>query len=214
MPVIALFTLFELVIFNPRHNETRGNLALLDVAAGFFSHLEYASNGSLPSSLVSEFAYIAREYVNNHHKPETASIEPSHHQHPPHPQLPSVPAATMTMSTPTVNKESKGNVPQQQAPETNPMDDNVVPFIMSSFTPSGPPLPMTIVDETGMVGMDSPSGSVSLDGINFPMGETAWGMCDDFLLGTDVMDLFNYQVPGLDPFYTHIFEGQDQTMGG
>jgi hypothetical protein len=40
-------------------------MALLHVASGHFSRIEYASGGSLPGSLVSEFAFIAGEYVKN-----------------------------------------------------------------------------------------------------------------------------------------------------
>lgn len=46
------------------HPDTRSNLALLDIAGGHFSRIEFASEGSLPGSLIAEFAYIAREYVN------------------------------------------------------------------------------------------------------------------------------------------------------
>ena len=68
MPITALFVLFDLVVHNPRHPEIWSNLALLDVAGGHFSRMQYASGGSLPGSLITEFAYIAREYVNNVHR--------------------------------------------------------------------------------------------------------------------------------------------------
>lgn len=66
LPLIALFILFDLVIHNPSHPETSGNLALLEVAAGHFSRLEYVSGGTLPSSILAEFAYLARNYVRSH----------------------------------------------------------------------------------------------------------------------------------------------------
>lgn len=65
MPLSALFILFDFVVHNPNHRETRSNLALLDVAAGYFSRLEYATGGSLPSSLLSDFAHIARHFVRD-----------------------------------------------------------------------------------------------------------------------------------------------------
>ncbi|KIW29434.1 hypothetical protein, variant [Cladophialophora immunda] len=65
IPVAALFVLFDLIIHNPKHPETGSNLALLHVASGHFSRIEYASGGSLPGSMVSEFAFIASEYVKN-----------------------------------------------------------------------------------------------------------------------------------------------------
>ncbi|CAN9323213.1 unnamed protein product [Alternaria alternata] len=41
----------------------QANLALLDVGCGHFSGLEYASQGTLPGSIASEFTQIARTYV-------------------------------------------------------------------------------------------------------------------------------------------------------
>lgn len=65
MPLSALFILFDFVVHNPTHSETKSNLSLLGVVAGYFCRLEYASRGSLPSSLLSEFAAIARQYVDD-----------------------------------------------------------------------------------------------------------------------------------------------------
>ena len=65
MPLSALFILFDFVVHNPTHPETKSNLSLLGVAAGYFCRLEYASKGSLPSSLLSDFAAIARQYVDD-----------------------------------------------------------------------------------------------------------------------------------------------------
>ncbi|KAL1990980.1 hypothetical protein VTN49DRAFT_5484 [Thermomyces lanuginosus] len=65
IPLSALFILFDFVVHNPTHPETGTNLALLDVAAGYFSRLEYATGGSLPSSLLSDFSHIARQYVRD-----------------------------------------------------------------------------------------------------------------------------------------------------
>ncbi|KAN0096609.1 Fungal specific transcription factor domain containing protein [Hyaloscypha variabilis] len=65
IPLSALFILFDFVVHNPTHPDTKSNLSLLGVAAGYFCRLEYASGGSLPSSLLSDFAYIARQYVQD-----------------------------------------------------------------------------------------------------------------------------------------------------
>ncbi|RSL83601.1 hypothetical protein CEP52_016675 [Fusarium oligoseptatum] len=62
---VLFFVLFDQVINDPKHPDTRSNLALLDIAGGHFSRIEFASEGSLPGSLIAEFAYIAREYVND-----------------------------------------------------------------------------------------------------------------------------------------------------
>ncbi|KAB8264315.1 fungal-specific transcription factor domain-containing protein [Aspergillus pseudonomiae] len=65
MPLVALFILFDFVVHNPTHSETKTNLAMLDIVSGHFALLEHASNGSLPCSLVSEFAHIARQHVKD-----------------------------------------------------------------------------------------------------------------------------------------------------
>ncbi|CAO2657982.1 Nn.00g072420.m01.CDS01 [Neocucurbitaria sp. VM-36] len=62
-PLAAFLVLFDLVIDNPTHPETTANLALLDVGSGHFSGIEYASQGTLPGSIASEFTQIARAYV-------------------------------------------------------------------------------------------------------------------------------------------------------
>ncbi|KAF5635814.1 hypothetical protein F52700_5126 [Fusarium sp. NRRL 52700] len=66
IPLCALFLLFDHVISNPKSSDTRSNLALLDIAGGHFSRLEFASGGTLPGSLISEFTYMAREYINQY----------------------------------------------------------------------------------------------------------------------------------------------------
>lgn len=74
IPVVALFILFDLVVTNPKHAGTATNLALLDMAGGHFSRIEYASGGSLPGSLIGEFAHIAREYVNTVKNEEPSNL--------------------------------------------------------------------------------------------------------------------------------------------
>lgn len=65
LPLAALFILFDFVVHNPTHPETRNNLALLDVAAGHFSLLDYKSEGFLPGSILTKFAHIARQFVKD-----------------------------------------------------------------------------------------------------------------------------------------------------
>ncbi|KAL4795096.1 fungal-specific transcription factor domain-containing protein [Aspergillus venezuelensis] len=62
-PLSALIILFDLIVQNPTHPETSLNLALLDIASGHFSRIEYASKGVLPGSLISAFAHLARQYI-------------------------------------------------------------------------------------------------------------------------------------------------------
>ena len=65
MPVSALFVLFDFVVHNPYHPESSTNLTFLDVVGAYFTRLEYATEGSLPSSLMAEFALIARQFVRD-----------------------------------------------------------------------------------------------------------------------------------------------------
>lgn len=212
VPVIALFTLFELVIFNPKHHETRGNLALLDIAGGYFSRLEYASHGSLHASLVSEFAYIAREYVNSLHNPEASGPNPNAQQN----NLPSqqrhsksMSAAAMVLRSPSLEKDHTGGSPNQQ--------DIPIPATIQPLVPNAEQaLPM--MGDADMVPLESPS-PLSMDGLNFPMGEAAWGVNNDYLLGTDVMDLFNYSLTNMDSFFAQfhdgsVHDGSGTQMGG
>ncbi|KAF2179550.1 hypothetical protein K469DRAFT_595365, partial [Zopfia rhizophila CBS 207.26] len=65
MPLSASFILFDFIVHNPIHPETKRNLSLLGVASGYFCRLEYASGGSLPSSPFSDFVHIAGQYVRD-----------------------------------------------------------------------------------------------------------------------------------------------------
>ncbi|OBR09152.1 Fungal specific transcription factor domain containing protein [Colletotrichum higginsianum IMI 349063] len=63
IPVMAFFVLFELVIHNPRQQQTAANLALLDVMSAHCNRMDVMSNGALPGDFIGEFAHIARSYV-------------------------------------------------------------------------------------------------------------------------------------------------------
>lgn len=65
MPISATFILFDFIIHDPTHDKTRSNLSLLGIAAGYFCSLEYASGGALQTSLLSDIAHIARDYIHN-----------------------------------------------------------------------------------------------------------------------------------------------------
>jgi hypothetical protein len=65
LPLSALFILFDFVIHHPTNPEIRSYLTLLDIVAGHFSQLDHASNGVIPSSYLSEFSHMARQYVQN-----------------------------------------------------------------------------------------------------------------------------------------------------
>lgn len=73
MPLSALFILFDFVVQNPQHADTRANLTLLDIVSGHFSQLEHVSGGALPGNYLSEFAHIARRYVQELPTPPPAA---------------------------------------------------------------------------------------------------------------------------------------------
>ncbi len=64
MPTSALFVIFDFVIHNPTHSSTERNLALLDQVAAYLTLLDIASRGNIPGSVMSQFAGIARQYVD------------------------------------------------------------------------------------------------------------------------------------------------------
>lgn len=146
IPLTALFVLFDMVVQDGRvHSpETQSNLALLDMAAGHFSRIEYASGGTLPGSLIAEFAHVAREYVNT--RPEDVAA--------------SLPDTAKTAADPMTTLAA-----DQQVSLTGVELGAGWPF--------------------------EPAGN----------GGTQVQMDGDFGVGTDVMDLFNYFVPDLDPMF-------------
>lgn len=76
LPLSAMFVLFDMVIQKPTHPETQTNLALLDTVAGYFSRFDYATGGSIPSSLFSGFAHIANQFVRDQWQNTTTAEEP------------------------------------------------------------------------------------------------------------------------------------------
>jgi hypothetical protein len=78
LPLSALFILFDFVIHHPTDPEIRSYLTLLDIVAGHFSQLDHASEGVIPSSYLSEFSHMARQYVQNGSKQtSTTSVTPN-----------------------------------------------------------------------------------------------------------------------------------------
>ncbi|KAJ5727696.1 hypothetical protein N7493_005516 [Penicillium malachiteum] len=63
VPLSAIFILFDFVIHNPSHTETKSNIALLGVGAGYFCGVEFSWDGRLQFSLLSDLAQIARDYI-------------------------------------------------------------------------------------------------------------------------------------------------------
>jgi hypothetical protein len=70
MPIVAAFILFDFVVHNPGHPETRRNLAFLDIPAGYFTRLELVctSRDGLPGVNLAEFSMIVRQYIIDQEK--------------------------------------------------------------------------------------------------------------------------------------------------
>jgi hypothetical protein len=150
---MALFVLFDHVLQNPTHPETGNNLALIDIAGGYFSRLEYASGGSLPGSLITEFAHIAREYANGVRRQ-------------PQPQgRADDPAMPQTEASPLGTSQRRTSAPGSAAPGR----------LGEMFTPT-----------EGV--LDLPSDAL-------------YDLGSDLLAGTDLMGLFSYNIPGIDPLF-------------
>lgn len=63
--MVAMFIIFDFVIKNPLHPETRANLSFLDIVAAHFARLDLALEGTLHDIKVAEFTSIARLYVGS-----------------------------------------------------------------------------------------------------------------------------------------------------
>ncbi|KAJ5663312.1 hypothetical protein N7507_004043 [Penicillium longicatenatum] len=182
MPLSCLLILFDLVVHNPEHPETGISLALLDIAGGHFSRLEFASKGTLPGSLIAEFAHLARQYVtekrqekNKYKTPDSSTNEPG----------PSIqPAVTETTGT----TQSVVVFPGAEAENYNQMADSLPALSQEplapgpSTTPLWTPNTLHKADELFLPLIDDPS--YHIDGLE--------------LLGIDLKDLFDHPYPILD----------------
>ncbi|GKZ26322.1 hypothetical protein AbraIFM66951_002246 [Aspergillus brasiliensis] len=180
LPLSALMILFDLVVHNANHPETGLSLALLDIAGGHFSRLEYASNGALPGSLIAEFAHIARQYVSETRKPKSMSRDSNETNLPF--QAQDRIQASPTMPGPTSTSVTAGQAdlaPQgvlSQVPEPVATD---APEAMQPWSPAS---------------LDR-SEALFLPYIDDP----TYYFGDLQLLGIDLKDLFDhsYQLPGV-----------------
>ncbi|KAH0439637.1 fungal specific transcription factor domain-containing protein [Colletotrichum camelliae] len=180
IPITALFVLFDIVVHDPRQPEVASNLALLDMAAGHFSRIEYASGGTLPGSLIAEFAKIARDYVNEiqHGDIRISGLGRSS-------------TATQDLSTSLPRPPtSRGNIkPMEMTLDLS----NTMPG--DAFTTTAMTMPSSFADFSFDNGLDQVSPGA--------------------LMGTDVMGIFSYFLPDLDPmFYQGLSAEYDFSQGG
>ncbi|CAH0020600.1 unnamed protein product [Clonostachys rhizophaga] len=200
IPLAALFVLFDSVVHNPRQPETYSNLALLDMAAGHFSRLEYCSNGTLPGSLISEFSHVARTYVNGIQSRD------------------SVPTGSHGNSVKDTSLLPGGSL--QDKGSTN----GVSPEITRTQPPAAQDLVMTTSGEqlrtVGEAGADFPESSESFEpfgGMDYSIDAFGGNISGEPSLGTNVLDLFNNFLPDLDPMLYHGMSGNfdlNMQLGG
>ncbi|KAK1486735.1 hypothetical protein CCUS01_15065 [Colletotrichum cuscutae] len=177
IPVTALFVLFDLVIHDPRQPDTGTNLALLDMVAGHFSRIEYASGGTVPGSLIAEFAKIARDYVNEIQHAEAGLMNPAR------PHAPTNPS-TMQMVQQSSELDARNN---KQVDRPTQMTLDLSDTLPREAMMSGP------MQQPGYTDFAFDSG----------MGQVS----PSALMGTDVMGIFNYFLPDLDPMF---YQGMTQ----
>ncbi|KAM9875304.1 hypothetical protein VDGE_00668 [Verticillium dahliae] len=163
IPIIGLFVVFDFVIHSPLHVNTPSHLALLDMAGGHFSRIEYRSQGYLPGSLISEFAHIARDYVNDAHQKQEAR-------------------ATQAQTLPEIVNVPQ---PQQGAAQVQAMAN----------APKVGPKEGIPSDMDNVASAELPDFSMAFNG--FPDYTPS-----NATMGTDVMGIFNYYLPELDPMFS------------
>jgi hypothetical protein len=61
--MVAMFIIFDFVVHNPLHPETRKNLSYLDIVAAHYARLDLLAQGTIHDAKVAEFTTIARLYV-------------------------------------------------------------------------------------------------------------------------------------------------------
>ncbi|KAK6225679.1 hypothetical protein QIS74_01726 [Colletotrichum tabaci] len=180
IPITALFVLFDIVIHDPQLPDTASNLALLDMAAGHFSRIEFVSGGAVPGSLIAEFAKIARDYVNEIQQSEQRTTDAA---------KPPTAVSTTAAQEPAFELQDS-----QQAPQPDVMQMDLSDTMARHPVMPGP-LQSGFVDFSFYNGMDQVSPGA-------PMG-------------TNVMGLFSYFLPDLDPmFYQGLTQDYDMLPSG
>lgn len=61
--MVAMFIVFDFVVHNPLHAETKKNLSYLDIVAAHYARLDLLAKGTIHDAKVAEFTSIARLYV-------------------------------------------------------------------------------------------------------------------------------------------------------
>ncbi|KAI8263510.1 hypothetical protein K4K53_008120 [Colletotrichum sp. SAR 10_77] len=156
----------------------KNSLALLDMAAGHFSRIEYASGGTLPGSLIAEFAKIARDYVNEiqHGDIRISGLARS-----------STAAQDLGTSLPRPPSSRNNMKPMEMTLDLS----NTMPG--DAFTTTAMAMPSSFADFSFDNGLDQVSPGA--------------------LMGTDVMGIFSYFLPDLDPMFYQGLSADNATPG-
>ncbi|GFN20901.1 transcription factor [Aspergillus tubingensis] len=180
LPLSSLMILFDLVVHNANHPETGLSLALLDIAGGHFSRLEYASNGALPGSLIAEFAHLARQYVSETRKPKSMSRDSNE------------------SSIPFQAQDRVGTSPSAPEPTTSVAPADPTGLVAPAVLPQGPE--PVASDAPGVMQPWSPASLDRSEALFLPyIDDPTYYFGDLQLLGIDLKDLFDhsYQLPGV-----------------
>ncbi|GKZ66702.1 hypothetical protein AnigIFM50267_000570 [Aspergillus niger] len=179
LPLSSLMILFDLVVHNANHPETGLSLALLDIAGGHFSRLEYASNGALPGSLIAEFAHLARQYVSEARKPKSISRDNNEN------------------SIPFVSQDRAEPSPSAPEPRTSTLTADQTELAVPAVLPQEPEPVAT--NAPGVMQPWSPASLDRSETLFLPyIDDPTYYFGDLQLLGIDLKDLFDnsYQLPG------------------
>lgn len=166
--------IFDLVVHNPEHPETTLSLALLDIAGGHFSRLEFASKGTLPGSLLAQFAHLARQYVVDQRLRKRRT---SHGN----------------LSILAVQTEAPSAVPATTLASQN----SEMTSLQTSSTPTdqvlGTPQTFIVPETTSMPGWEIGSMDASEQQLFIPLiDDPSYRVEDLELLGIDLKDLFDF----------------------
>lgn len=177
-----MFVLFDIVIHDPRQPDTASNLALLDMVAGHFSRIEYASGGTLPGSLIAEFAKIARDYVNGVQNSDFGTS---------HVELP-IQSSMNVQQPPSLSAGAGGPTDMSMDMSSN------VRFHRKTL--SGLLFTESLLLQQ-LPGNNLVINSMPTSFAEFSLDGGADQLSPGALMGTDVMGIFSYFLPDLDPMF-------------
>jgi len=70
----AIINLFIFILQNPDHSRVRSDLALMDIGAGHFARLEFATDSEISIPFVKEMAALARDAIRYARSPSSQQL--------------------------------------------------------------------------------------------------------------------------------------------